>query len=85
MGYQRYDFTPITQAIDAFLYQNLPPTWAFLAEMVIIGIVFLAFYAVVGLYLVFAERRVCALMQNRIGPNRVGPFGLLQTIADLFK
>ena len=36
-------------------------------------------------YLVFAERRLLAWIQDRKGPNRVGPFGLLQPLADLIK
>src|SRR6266581_1181456 len=36
-------------------------------------------------YLVLAERRVLAWIQDRKGPNRVGPFGLLQPLADLIK
>ncbi|WP_298267372.1 NADH-quinone oxidoreductase subunit NuoH [Geobacter sp.] len=47
----------------------------------------LIFFVVLTLaaYLVFAERRLLAWIQDRKGPNRVGPFGLLQPLADLIK
>jgi len=34
---------------------------------------------------VYAERRIAAFIQNRVGPNRVGPLGLLQPVADVVK
>ncbi len=80
-----YDFTSFTKWVDTALNSVMSPGWTMLVELVIVGIVFIAAYAVIGLYLVLAERKVCAIIQNRQGPNRVGPFGLFQTIADLFK
>src|SRR5450432_3684603 len=50
----------------------------------IFGIVFLIILPMVS-YSVYAERRVSALIQDRLGPNRVGPAGLFQPIADAFK
>ncbi len=49
-----------------------------------IGVVFLVILTLAA-YLVFAERRVLAWIQDRKGPNRVGPQGLLQPLADLIK
>ncbi len=85
MNFSIYDFTSFNQWLDKFLYDNLPAFWAVVVEMTIIGVLILLFYALVGLFLVYAERKVCAFMQNRVGPNRVGPYGFFQTIADLFK
>jgi NADH-quinone oxidoreductase subunit H len=52
-----------------------------LIKIVIVIVVLLTMVA----YSVYAERRISALIQDRFGPNRVGPQGLLQPIADIFK
>jgi NADH-quinone oxidoreductase subunit H len=52
--------------------------------LVAIGIV-LAVIPFLGLYLTLVERKVAAWVQDRVGPNRVGPFGLLQAVADAIK
>jgi NADH-quinone oxidoreductase subunit H len=49
-----------------------------------VGIVFL-FLLLTTMFMIWAERRVIARMQNRSGPNRAGPYGLLQPIADALK
>ena len=57
-------------------------------EILINGVkILVIFFSMVGLVplLVWAERRTLALMQSRLGPNRTGPLGLLQILADLVK
>src|SRR5512133_1293778 len=49
-----------------------------------LGLVFFVILTLAA-YLVFAERKILAWIQDRKGPNRVGPFGLLQPLADLIK
>jgi len=80
-----YDFSLLTGAVNEWLKGSVSPFWTVVIEMAIIGVTFLLFYAVVGLFLVYAERKVCAFIQNRLGPNRIGPYGIFQTIADLVK
>jgi NADH-quinone oxidoreductase subunit H len=54
------------------------------AAIKIVAFVFLATLPLVAMS-VWAERRVSAAIQDRVGPNRVGPFGLLQAVADGIK
>jgi NADH-quinone oxidoreductase subunit H len=55
--------------------------WYTLATILVI---FGAIQGIAG-FLVYVERKICAYMQQRIGPNRVGPYGLLQVLADGLK
>src|SRR4051812_17652516 len=58
--------------------------FSFWISLLTIAIVFGALQGLCA-YLVLLERRIAAWVQDRVGPNRVGPFGLLQPIADGLK
>jgi len=66
------------KSLDPVLIQ-----WIFFAAK--IGLLFGLAFGVIAPLMVWVERRVCAFIQDRVGPNRVGPLGLLQTLADGLK
>ena len=80
-----FDFSVVTHWIDTLLRQWLPEWGALLIEFVLVGVVLLLLYAVIALVLIYAERKVCAFFQFRLGPNRVGPYGIFQSVADMLK
>ncbi len=80
-----FSLESLTTLVQDWLNKTFPPTWALLFEFVIVGILAIALFAALGLVLVIMERKVAAWIQIRLGPNRVGPLGILQSTADTIK
>lgn len=62
-----------------------PFTWLNLLIMVLVAVVVLLIVLVFVMYAIYFERKVVGWIQVRNGPNRVGPMGLFQTVADVLK
>jgi NADH-quinone oxidoreductase subunit H len=65
----------------------LPPDWpsGFWSHLIIFVIILFVFFIIMAMAFIYVERRVISRFQIRIGPNRIGPFGLLQPVADTIK
>ncbi len=82
-----FSFATITTWFHNLLLNTcgLPGWLTTTIECVIVGVALLLVYALLALFYIYFERKVCAFFQCRLGPNRVGPLGLLQSFADMFK
>ena len=82
-----FDFSIVTTWFDNLLRQTLGlgDFWSILIECIAVGIIILTVYALIAIVLIFMERKVCAYFQCRLGPMRVGPWGIFQVFADVLK
>ncbi|MGI6243698.1 MAG: NADH-quinone oxidoreductase subunit NuoH [Prevotella sp.] len=82
-----FDFSIVTTWFDNLMRQTLGlgDFWTILIECVVVGVLILTAYALIAIALIFMERKVCAYFQCRLGPMRVGPWGIFQVFADVVK
>src|SRR5213596_2652108 len=70
---------------DALSIENPGPTAVLIFDIAVILVVFVPAVMVFAMFAIWWERKVAGHMQSRLGPNRVGPIGILQSLADGIK
>ena len=79
------ELSQLIPMLDDALRSVLPGFWVLLIEFVLVGLILLTAYAVLALILIYVERKVTGFFQCRVGPNRVGKYGIFQSVADMVK
>ena len=82
-----FDFSIVTTWFDSLLRDTLGlgNFLSILIECVLVGLIILMAYAMLAIVLIYMERKVCAFFQCRLGPMRVGKWGIFQVFADVVK
>ncbi|MDD6621504.1 MAG: NADH-quinone oxidoreductase subunit NuoH [Bacteroidales bacterium] len=80
-----FDFAVVTGWFDQLLNGVMPMWLVTLIECLLVAVGLILVYALLALFYIYYERKFCGAIQCRLGPNRVGPMGLLQSFADMFK
>lgn len=80
-----YDFSLITSWLHTTLSGTFGEGLAILVECVLGAVIIISLYAIFAMIMIYAERKVCAAFQCRLGPDRVGKWGWLQVISDVLK
>ena len=80
-----FDFGIVTKWIDDLLNGFLPGWLSTTIECALVGVALLLMYSIIAIIYIFYERKLCAWIQCRLGPMRVGPWGVIQVFADVIK
>ncbi len=80
-----FDFGTVTRWLDELLNSVMPAWLTTTIECVLVAVGLLVAYSLIAMFYIFYERKVCGWIQCRLGPMRVGKWGLLQVFADVIK